>query len=528
MGERSAPRPRRGVDRRTFLARGGGVALLAGSGGLATLLSACGDDGGSAVATGATTTAGGGVGPRVVIGNSEGDPSSLDAARVATFALFATVGSAAHDYLLRFMADGSIQPSIATGHEVDGSTVRFELRDDVVFHNGRAMEPRDVKESYERLLARQTASPFAPQLSTLKRIRLDGANAVVFEFDAPNVAFPALSTQIPIIPIETAAEQPRNPVGAGPFTFKQWDKGNFMDFDRFEEYFGAPAPVEGVRFLPRTDASALRAGFLAKQEDVAVGYLWPDKAAMSADGAQAQTQPLNGFQFFVMNTTRRPFDDPRVRRAISLGIDRQAIADTMNGEGSTVESTFIPPSSPFATGLSAEYDPQQAAELLRAAGVEQGTEIEGILVDLPLVRPIAPVWQAQMRAIGINLKPTIMQPADLIDRVITRGDYGISQMGDASPPDPSLFLDRYFKTDGSTNMMKWSNREVDALLDRASTTADEEVRKDAYREVSEIALEQAPVAVWMQTPINYAVQESVGEFAMNPSYFYDLRTTTKA
>ncbi len=525
MSERDDLRLGRTMDRRKFLARSGiAAASLAGAG----FLAACGAGSGTTTAASGGASGGGGLGPRLVIGNSEGDPASLDAAAINTFALYATVGSAAHEYLLRYDPSGAIVPSIATSHEVDGRRVRFQLRDDVVFHNGRRMEPRDVKESYERLLEKRVASPYAPLLAPLDSVRLDGSDAVVFSFKAPYVAFPALATQIPIIPVETAGQQRVKPVGAGPFSFAKWDKGNFMDFDRFPEYFAGAAAVEGVRFLPRTDASALRAGFLAGQEDVAVGFLWPDKKVLGAGGAQVGTQPLNGFQFFVMNTKRKPFDDPRVRRAISVGIDRQKIADAMNGPGATVEATFIAPSSPFATGLTVEYDPEQARSLLRAAGIAEGTEIEGILVDIPLVKPIAPVWQDQMKQIGLNLKTTIMQPADLIDRVITRGDYGLSQMGDASPPDPSLLLDRYFKSDGSTNMMKWSDRKVDRLLDKASSTADEATRKQLYRETSEIVLDQSPIAVWMQTPINHATAADVGEFGMNSNYFYDLRATTNA
>lgn len=518
-----------GHNRRSFLARGGATILVGG--GIAGLLAACGSDSSSDGTTAAETGDGdtGKVGPVVSIGSSEGDPANLDAGATNTFALLATVGSAAHAYLLQLEDNGSLGPQIATEHEVvSPKEVRFEIRDDVTFHNGRKLEAADVKKSYERLMDPKTASPYAPFLSDIKKITAKGTT-VTFHLKKPYAPLLALTTQIPIIPIETASKQKTNPVGAGPFKFKRWQKDNFMEFERFPEYFDPSVPkVEGIRFLPRTDAAALRSGFQAKDEGVAVGFLWPDMKALQGGGGKTSTTWMNGFQFFAYNTTREPFDDPRVREALSIGMDRKRFAEAEFGAGAPVWPLPIDPKSPYSPpDPKIPYDVERAKELLDQAGVA-GTTIEGLLVGIPLLRPLGPVWQDEYKKLGLTLKLQVLPPADVIDRVITRGDYQTSQFGDAAPTDPALFLDRYFKSDGPSNIMKYSNKKLDALLTEAAREFDEQKRKDLYARALEIIRTDNPVYQWSQLGVNLARQSTIGEFPVRPNYTFGWAQMTNS
>lgn len=518
-----------GHNRRSFLARGGATVLVGG--GLVSLLAACGSDSSTDGTTAADSGSGAGdkIGPRVSIGSSEGDPANLDAGATNSFALLATVGSAAHAYLLQIEDDGSLGPQIATEHEVVSPTeVRFEIRDDVMFHNGRKLEAADVKKSYERLTEKKTASPYAPFLSDIKKITASGTT-VTFHLKKPYAPLLALTTQIPIIPIETASKQKTNPVGAGPFKFKRWQKDNYMEFERFPEYFDPTLPrVEGIRFLPRTDAAALRSGFQAKEEDVAIGFLWPDMKALEGGGGKTSTTWMNGFQFFAYNTTREPFDDPRVREAMSIGMDRKRFAEIEFGPGAPVWPLPIDPKSPFAPAdPKIPYDLERAKTLLDQAGVA-GTTIEGLLVGIPLLRPIGPVWQDEYKKLGLTLKLQVLPPADVIDRVITRGDYQVTQFGDAAPSDPALFLDKYFKTDGTSNIMKYSNKKVDKLLTEAAREFDQQKRKDLYAQALEIINADAPVYQWSQLGVNLASQPGIGPFPVRPNYTFGWQNLTNS
>jgi peptide/nickel transport system substrate-binding protein len=511
------------VDRRTFLMRGTGGTLLS-AGALSALLSACG----SSSSSSSTTKASASTGTSVVIGSSEGDPANLDSGATYSFALTATVGSTVHAYLLGLAPNGSLNPDIATSYKVVSPTeVQFTIRDGVMFHNGRKLVPNDVKASFERIVAKSTASPFAPYFSSLKGIEVSG-DTVAFHLSAPYAPLPAVTTQIPIIPIETAPQQKTHPIGAGPFKFVQWQQGNFMDFTRFTQYYEPGFPkLEKIRFVPRADATAMLSGFLAKNEDIILGYNWPTKS--SVDGAgKSDRVLLNGFQFFLLNTAKAPFNDPRVRQAVSLGTDRAQLATTQYGPGTQPLGVNMDPRSPYYPSdlPSFTYDPAQAKQLLAAAGVKPGLKVEGLLVDLPATKPLGPVWQAQMQKIGIDLTVTVLQPADLINRVITQHDFQITQFGDAAPEDPALFLDRYYETHGTSNFGAYSNPQVDALLNQGDQATDTATRKTIYDNVFKILDKDVPTITWCQTPLDCGLQNDVNGFMAAPDYTFDFRPLT--
>jgi peptide/nickel transport system substrate-binding protein len=509
------------VDRRTFLARGAGGTLLSASA-LSALLTACGSSSSSST-KGSSSTA-----TSVVIGSSEGDPANLDSGATYSFALTATVGSTVHAYLLSLAANGSLSPDIATSYNVASPTeVHFTIRDGVMFHNGRKLVPNDVKASFDRILAKSTASPFAAQLASVKAIEVSGST-VAFHLSEPYAPLPAVTTQVPIIPIETAAQQKTHPIGAGPFKFVQWQQGNFMDFTRFPDYYDHGFPkLDTLRFVPRPDATSMLSGFLAKNETIILGYNWPNKSAVDGTG-KSDRALLNGFQFFVLNAAKPPFNDPRVRQAISLGTDRAQLATVQYGPDTQPLGVNMDPHSPYYPSdlPSFAYAPAQAKQLLAAAGVKPGLAVQGLLVDLPATKPLVPVWQSQMQKIGINLTVAVLQPADLIARVVTQHDFQITQFGDAAPEDPALFLDRYYQTGGASNYGAYSNHQLDALLKQGDQSSDTATRKTVYDKALKIIAKDAPTITWCQTPLDCGLQNSVNGFIAAPNYTFDFRPLT--
>ncbi|WP_460979174.1 ABC transporter substrate-binding protein, partial [Pseudactinotalea suaedae] len=157
------------MHRRQFLTFAAGTT---GAVALAGVLSACG--GGSAgqdSTSGSTDDAG--TTALISIGNSEGDPANLDTGMQNTFANLSTVGSACHAYLLYLGADGSLEGDLATGFESESDTrIRFDLREGVTFHNGRAMTAQDVVDSFERLMNPDGGSPYAALLSPIETIEV--------------------------------------------------------------------------------------------------------------------------------------------------------------------------------------------------------------------------------------------------------------------------------------------------------------------------------------------------------------------
>jgi len=484
----------------------------------------------SPTAVPATAPAVVGTSKTLVIGNAEGDPPHLDAGLMPNWSGTSTVGSAAHAYLLNLTADGKLEPDLATGYTVDNPTqITYTLRENVKFHNGRIMTAEDVKLSYERLQQEESGSPFYDLLRPIEKIETPDANTVVFKLSNPYAAIGALACQIPIIPPETAADQKTNPIGAGPYKFVEWQEGNFMQFERFGDYYAGAPKIDVLKFLPRGDANAMRNGFLAGETDIVVGFTWVDKDTLAAEGATVATVYLDGCQYLAINCQKAPFDDVRVRQAMSLIIDRAAWAETFNGPGTEAAYVMMPSKSPyFPAHIKGELNYDKARALLKEAGVAEGFEIEGLIPDLPPERPFGPLWLDAAAKVGLNLKPVYLQPADYVQRVFVNKDFLIGEAGYAAGPDPALMLDRYFLTDGGANIMGYSNAEVDDLLTKAGQEYDQSARQPLYTKALEIIAEEAPLIPFVQTPVNIAMIKGVSGFALKGNYTFELRSVTKA
>lgn len=507
------------IPRRTFLTYAAGTT---GAIALAGLLAACSTPGSSS--TGGT----GGATKLITIGNSEGDPANLDTGMQNTFSNLSTVGSACHAYLLYLAVDGSLQPDLATGYESEsGTRLRFDLRQDVTFHNGRAMTAQDVVDSFERLIDPSSGSPYAALLAPIASIEVIDDHTVAFNLSTPYAPLVALCSQIPIIPIETADQQATAPVGAGPFKFAEWEVDNYMSFTRFDGYYDKAYPkVEEIRFLPRPDATALRSGFQSGEASAIAGFAWPELATLGAiSGATASTSYINGFNYISFNCRVAPFNDARVRKAFSLALNRKLMAEAENGPGSEPAHVLIAANSPYyPKGLEAPFDPAEARALLKEAGIPEGFEVEALIPDLPLLRPLQPVWQSLMADVGITLNTRLLPVADYVSRVFTNFEFSVGIAGDSSAPDPALFLDRYLMTGGASNHMGYSNPELDTLLQQASGTYDEAERKDLYRSAMELVVEEVPITPFIQIPVNIATYENAAGFGIRPNYLFEVRS----
>ena len=454
--------------------------------------------GASAVASATPAASAGGRSKTVVIGNGEGDAEHLDMLLTPAFVTRQNAGPV-HGFLTKLEVDGSISPELATAWEVvDPTHIRFTIREGVKFHNGRALVAEDVKKTYDHILKEATGSTFRGSLDpVLSGWETPDATTAIAVLKQPFPAFIALASQIPIYPMEVVEQQgdmKTNPVGCGPFVFKEWQKDNFSEFVRNPDYWDPDLPkIDTLRILPRSEAASLLNGFLADETDVITVYRFTDKSAI--EGANGQTQQifLFGFQFVIMDVNTPPFDNKAFRQAMEKGIDRAALATVAQGPGTPVADMLIPKSSPLYPGdYTWQRDVEGAKALLAQSGVDLSQEINVMLVDLPFARPYGPVMQANFEEPGLRAKVDIRSVADFIKLAYTDKKYQIAITGDASPPDPSLFVNRYLTTGGSTNVTNYSNPQVDDLLTRAGTTYDDAERKSLYSQAMKLVVDDAP------------------------------------
>ncbi|MBI5089669.1 MAG: ABC transporter substrate-binding protein [Actinobacteria bacterium] len=532
-----------GWNRRQFLRN---LALTSGAvaGGLA--LTACGgDDDDSTDSSTAPSTGSGGTQPAtsgsaggagktgtLTIGNSEGNPEHLDLLLTPAFVTRQNVG-ACHAFLVGLAVDNSLVPEVATEWEiVDDVTIKFTIRQGITFHHGRAIVASDVVKTYEHVLNPDTGSTFRDTLATaLKSIEAPDDTTVIAHLTGPFPAFIALASQIPIYPMEVVEEQGdmrTNVVGAGPFVFKEWQKDNFCQLEAYDGYWDADVPaIATIRVLPRSDSNALRSGFVADETNVVFNYRFTDKQAIEdADGTAEQVK-LYGFQFVVMNTTQPPFDNVALRQAVLKATDRAALAAAAQGPDTPVADILIPKSAPqYPTDIEPwALDVEGAKQLIDDNGLA-GTEVKVLIVDLPFARPYGPVMQANLEAIGLKPGVDIRAVADFLDQVYTNKTYQLGLTGDASPPDPSLFLNRYLTSTGSTAVTNFANTELDELLAKAGTLYDDAERAALYLDAMKLVNEQAPAFPLFENVATTAYKKNVSGWGVKSNADFDVAKVT--
>jgi peptide/nickel transport system substrate-binding protein len=495
-----------GLTRLDFLRRGAGAgASVMGVGALSTLLG-CGSDGGSTAGSNggspATTAAEGPSGEyiydslypdlprggRIVLGQCDVLPDTLDVtASVATGNTY--YAEPMHDYLERYDPELQLRPSLAETVEVpDASTLRFRLREGIKFHNGRALTAEDVKRSVEYVQDPKNKSALLARLADWK-VTVEDERSVTIKLPSPNTSARSLLVRLPIFPVEEASKLATAPVGCGPFVFKRWVRGSYIEFDAFADYWNPLAPrVDSVRVQWYPDGNSGGQAFTTGELDYVnqLPYaLYPQLKARADAGEIGVLAGGVGWYGIFINHTEEPFDNVQVRQAMRLAMDRQQIVDAAySGASQAVwfgtvssESQWYPDDSGFARDVAG------AKQLLAEAGFPDGVpgEFELITFNTPHGRAGATVAQANLAEIGIKVSIQSLDTVTASERTVA-GDYTIGYLGQLVTPDPAEGMIG-FTSRVSKDTIGYSNPQADELFEKALGTVDEEERRSVWADL---------------------------------------------
>lgn len=312
------------------------------------------------------------VAPLVIAVSTE--PSTLDAqavndrsSRVVTANIFET--------LLTRTADGVLVPGLAESYEaIDDDTWRFALRSGVSYHDGSPFNAESAAYSLNRMLDEE----YETQRSSYIRGILDAVavdeSTLDINTDGINAVLPLEVAQLPMIPLDTGDEINDAPVGTGPYVFSEWNRGESITAVANPDYWGdAPSIAEfRVRFIPdsQTALAALQAG----EVDLVLDIL-PEQVDLVP---QAKSVPATEFSFVQFNTYKPELNDPRVRIALNMAVDKDLLAETLYGgyarpnAAQHLSETMLG----YNDDLEAfPFDPDRARELLAEAGYPDGFEL---------------------------------------------------------------------------------------------------------------------------------------------------------
>lgn len=433
-----------------------------------------------------------------------------------------------HGTLVRLDADLNVVPGLAESWEYseDATTLTFTLREGVTYHDGDPFTSADVVASLERIQDEATAAVGATNFAGITTVEAPDDATVVMTLAAPDAAVLAAfaDTNSSMLSDEdlTAGTAATEPNGTGPFQFVNWSQGRSVELTRNDDYWdGAPA-LDGVeiRVIPDEASvlNALRAG------EAHLGVLTdPTIVQQVGDGGlEVLRAPALSYHSLMLNSTRGPLGEEKVRQAIACAVDRQDVIDNAAlGEGEDVGPLTIPAYDQYdLSGRPCDArDVEKAKSLLDEAGHGGGITLNTIVMTGGYATAVAQAQtlQAQLAEVGITLKLETMESGAYVDRWLA-ADFDAAVALNGGRVDPHTMYSRYFTSDGSLNKVAaYSDPKLDALIQEGVSIADPAERQRIYAEFAE-TLENASPWVWLFRGYEYrVVTDEVNGFVPMPN-----------
>lgn len=425
------------------------------------------------------------------------------------------------DTLIKVQPDGQLVPALAEKWTIspDGKEILFTIKKGVKFHNGDVMTTQDVAYSLNRAIASAYTSKFTAVMkraeavndSTVKLTLKHAYGPILYCIANPSLAVVSKKA------VEAAGTNfGKNPVGTGPYKFIKWISGEKIDFTRNDEYFKGPASIKNVTFKFITDATTAAIALEKGEIDVLHNPSKSDRTAQMGNKNLKYYETDSAYYYHIsMNNKTGPFSDKRVRQAVSYAIDRKnIILGGLDGIGSPVEV----PMPPSAFGYPANfknnpYDPAKAKQLLAEAGYPKGLTVKFKINQAAMYAKPAEVIQDQLRKVGINAEMELMERATYLDEVTKKFNYDISlYVITALLPDADYvcYTRLHSSMLGNGNNFTVTNLpKLDAALDKGRTSQSRDERYAAYREVSQIVKDEAPLIPLMTAKFAIVANKNV-------------------
>jgi peptide/nickel transport system substrate-binding protein len=460
--------------------------------------------------------------PRTVVFLIESSPTNLDP-RIGTDAQSEHIDELLFDGLVARDQNFHFTPALATSWEQpDAVTMLFHLRQDVRFHDGRALTADDVKWTIDSMrpgISGQPAAVISPKTTAYAAIQTvearDKQTVVLHLKHADNFLLTNLSTgAFGIVPKGSGSDFWRHPVGTGPFRFVSQQIDQDVVIERNPMSWSVIPKIESVRFRVVPDAITESLELEKGSADVAVNSLPVDALAALATKKNVRIEKTPGtqIQYLAFNVRDGVLKDRRVRQAIAYAIDRKLIIDTLQRGHAQPAESMLPVSHWAYTSDVTHYDfdPARAAHLLDEAGYKAAGD--GVRFHITMktsnveeTRLLAAVLQQQLAQVGIALDLRSYETATFYSD-IRRGAfqmYSLRWIGGNEQPDifSYAFGTASFSPAGA-NRGHYSNARLDSLLEDAAANSETQKRRADYVEAQQILARDLPaINLWYRDTI---------------------------
>ncbi|HTW89412.1 MAG TPA: ABC transporter substrate-binding protein [Candidatus Binataceae bacterium] len=438
-------------------------------------------------------------------------PLSLDP-RLGTDAISSRIDELLFDSLVRLDDHQHLVGDLAGSIERPAPTeMVFHLRLGLRFSDGRPLTARDVKYSYESLLAPGSLSPRRAMFSELASIATPDDATVIMSTRRPYA--PALAmAMLGIVPAETPAAARGTlvaPPGSGPFAVESFARDEEVVLRRNPYRPAAPGTARGIVFKIVPDPT-VRALELAEGTcDLAENNIEPDLLGYLSRRPALTIERFPGttYQYLAFNFRDPHLRDLRVRRAIAYALDRRAIVDQMRHHTARLASGMLSPENDYyASDVTLyPYDPAKSETLLDQAGFPRGADgwrgLEFIYKTTPEGARLAEAFQAMLGRVGIRLKVRINEFGTFYGD-IQRGNFDLMSLqwvGITDPHQYQMVFDSKMTPPHGLNRGAYSNPMMDRLVEAGDITLDPASRRAIYRKVQQLAAADLPyLSLWWQ------------------------------
>lgn len=489
---------------------------------------------------------------------SESSPEGFDAALYSANSTWDASSETVYDRLIEFKPGTTeVMPGLAESWTISDDNLEYTLKlrenvpfqtteyftptrefnaDDVIFSFNRQMDKASPWHNYTGLANWEMFDAMEMGNIVEDIVKVDD-HTVKFILSQPDASLLAkLALNFGIIVSQEYADQlvksgnlidlDHKPVGTGPFIFTAYQPDATIRFAANPSYWAGKPKIDNLIFAITIDSTTRMQRLKAGECQVAPYPAPADIEGLKADpNLTILEQPGLNVAYMSYNTLQPPFDNPEVRKALNMGINRQAIIESVYQGFGQVAQTGVPPTMWSYNGevKGDSYDPEKAKEILEKAGVNN---LSMKIWAMPVARPYMPnarrtaeLMQSDLAKIGVDVEIVSYEWGEYLKKSRDEKRDGAVILGATSDNgDPDNMLSYFFVCSavGSSNLSNWCYEPVDALLQKGRITSDKEERAKIYEEIQVQVSEQAPWLPIAHSTVVLPMSNKVKGFVMEP------------
>ena len=437
--------------------------------------------------------------------------------------------------LFKVNDDSTIEPWLVKEYKtVDDTTWEIVIKDGITFSNGKELDAEAAKASIQRVLDNKDVA--AGQALSVDSIEADGQTLTI-KTTKPN---PALINQLcdpDLVILDVDSEDMKTkPVGTGPFVVESFDEKQCV-VDKNENYWDGDVKLDKVTVEYIEDNDTIAASLQSGDIDIAGGLSFTNLQKFeNDDNYKVDTNSTSRVYMLYYNFKNELLNDKNIRKAIDMCIDKDSyVSSLLQGSGVVAKGPF-PSSMDIGKDVKDNgYDVEEAKKLLKEAGCED-TDNDGILekdgkkLSFDIItyssraelKDISTALQDKLKEVGIEIANINVYEA--VEDQLGAGDFDICAYSWTTAPigDPYYFIGYCYGSDSDCNYGKYSNKEVDKLVDELSTEFDQDKRAKLANEIVQIGNDDVAFSYVAHLNKGYAMKSSVSGFEQSTSDYYEL------